>query len=100
MTMLYRATTVVNFGHGDLVMGYALRGGARMLWGLNLVNVFKKSGLFTLIMAPLLWSGLALASEADLHIPDLSVTFNLFGSDVAGTKILGWGVLVAVMGLV
>ncbi|HYS93725.1 MAG TPA: hypothetical protein VEL48_09855, partial [Candidatus Acidoferrales bacterium] len=23
MTMLYRATTVVNFGHGDLVMGGA-----------------------------------------------------------------------------
>lgn len=97
MTMLYRATTVVNFGHGDLVMGgafavyvfvvyaklpylagalialallfcvglaihqglmrrimtgphlaiammalavgYALRGGARMLWGLSLIHI-------------------------------------------------------------
>jgi K(+)-stimulated pyrophosphate-energized sodium pump len=50
--------------------------------------------------APLLLSGTAMASEADLKIPSLDVMFNLFGGTISGTSMLAWGTLVAVLGLV
>lgn len=43
---------------------------------------------------------LAFAGEADLHIPSLDVTFNLFGNDVSGRSLLLWGMLVPILGLV
>ena len=64
------------------------------------MNLFKKFSLSAILAAPLAWSGLASASEADLHIPDLGVTFNIFGTDVIGSHILGWGVVVAALGLI
>lgn len=42
----------------------------------------------------------AWASEADLHIPDLSTSFTLFGSTVTGTQILTLGLIVALVGTV
>ncbi len=42
----------------------------------------------------------AFASEADLPIPDLNVAFNLFGSTISGTSLLGWGMVVVALGLV
>ena len=47
----------------------------------------------------LLSPGLAMASEADLKIPDLSVSLDVFGSTVAGTQLLHLGILVTVLGL-
>jgi K(+)-stimulated pyrophosphate-energized sodium pump len=44
--------------------------------------------------------GQAFASEAELHIPDLSTTYTIFGSTVAGTTILGAGMVVALLGMV
>src|SRR3954466_6081497 len=44
--------------------------------------------------------GTALASEAELHIPELSTTYNLFGSTVAGTTLLGWGIVVGFLGMI
>ena len=41
----------------------------------------------------------AFASEAELHIPELNTTFNLFGNPVAGTTILTAGIGVGVLGL-
>src|SRR3954467_6834121 len=49
----------------------------------------------TLALAP----SAALASEAELHIPELSTTYNLFGSTVAGTTLLGWGIVVGLLGM-
>ena len=42
----------------------------------------------------------ALASEADLHIPALTTTFNVFGTELAGTTILAWGMVISVLGMV
>lgn len=42
----------------------------------------------------------ALANEAELHIPSLSVTYHLFGSDIEGTTVLGFGMVVALLGMV
>jgi len=40
----------------------------------------------------------AFASESDIRIPDLGVTFDLFGNQVAGTSILMAGLLVSLLG--
>lgn len=42
----------------------------------------------------------AFASEAELHIPALNNTFNLFGSTIEGSTLLGWGMGVAILGMV
>jgi len=42
---------------------------------------------------------LALASEADLRIPALTTTYDFFGITVAGTSILGFGMVVSVLGM-
>jgi K(+)-stimulated pyrophosphate-energized sodium pump len=43
---------------------------------------------------------LVLASETDLIIPNLAVSFSLFGSVVTGIDILQFGILVSVLGIV
>jgi K(+)-stimulated pyrophosphate-energized sodium pump len=42
----------------------------------------------------------AWASEAELHIPELNTSYNLFGSTVSGTQILLIGMVVALLGMV
>ncbi|MBI4345763.1 MAG: sodium/proton-translocating pyrophosphatase, partial [Elusimicrobia bacterium] len=42
----------------------------------------------------------ARASELELHLPDLSVPFTLFGGQVAGSTLLGWGLVIAALGMV
>ena len=54
----------------------------------------------TLPMLVLLSSASAFASEAELHIPALNTTYNLFGTTVAGTTLLGWGMVIGVLGMV
>src|SRR3954466_204634 len=51
-----------------------------------------------LVLAALI-PGAALASEAELHIPELSTTYNLFGTTVAGTTLLGYGIIVGLLGM-
>jgi len=41
----------------------------------------------------------SMASEVDLHIPDLGVTFDVMGHSLGGTTILGWGAVIAVLGM-
>lgn len=41
----------------------------------------------------------ASASEAELHIPDLGTTFNVFGTTVTGTALLTWGMVISVIGM-
>lgn len=41
----------------------------------------------------------AFASEAELHIPELTSTYQLFGSTVSGVTLLTWGLLVCVLGV-
>jgi len=41
----------------------------------------------------------AYASEADLPIPELSVSFNIFGSDVSGHSILLFGLVISGLGM-
>ena len=42
----------------------------------------------------------AFASEAELHIPELNTVYNLFGTSITGTSILGWGMVVAAIGMI
>jgi K(+)-stimulated pyrophosphate-energized sodium pump len=56
-------------------------------------KIFALVPLFLLAAAP------AFASEVELHIPDLNVMFNVFGMAISGTTILGWGMLVALVGM-
>lgn len=62
----------------------------------------KQVGLFIvmIVMAAVAGSTAALASEAELHIPSLHYTYHLFGTDVAGTTLLGWGMVIALLGMV
>lgn len=60
-------------------------------------------GIVPMLLAALVVLGFqspALASEAELHIPALNIGFELFGTTVAGTTLLGWGMVVAVLGMV
>src|SRR4051812_23082525 len=41
----------------------------------------------------------AFASEAELKIPHLAVTYNIFGTQIAGTTLLGIGMIIAVLGV-
>ncbi len=50
-------------------------------------------------LALLLASGSAHASEADLIMPDLNVMYTLFGREVAGTTLLGAGLVVCLLGM-
>jgi K(+)-stimulated pyrophosphate-energized sodium pump len=43
---------------------------------------------------------LAHASEAELHIPNFNVSFQLFGATVEGTTLLSYGIVVAFLGMV
>lgn len=42
----------------------------------------------------------AFASEAELHIPALNHPYHLFGATLEGTTLLGWGMFIAVLGMV
>lgn len=64
----------------------------------NRINIVL--ALFVALLSTVATAPVALAGEADLHIPSLEVTFNLFGSDVSGRSLLLWGMLVPILGLV
>ena len=55
---------------------------------------------FFSLLAVLLDSSAAYASEAELHIPPLNTIFNIFGSQVSGTSILMAGMVVSALGMV
>lgn len=61
----------------------------------------KKSKLYPIFIAAmgLLISAVGFASEADLNIPELTNTFNVFGTDVSGNGILTFGIFVAFAGM-
>ncbi|MGK5086500.1 sodium-translocating pyrophosphatase [Bdellovibrionota bacterium FG-2] len=56
-------------------------------------------GKFLTVCAALAASPLAFASEAEIKIPELSNHYNLFGTSVAGTTLLGIGMGVCVLGM-
>src|SRR4051794_9158955 len=60
----------------------------------------RPSKWLAFIASALLLSANSFASEAELHIPELTHTFNVFGHPMAGTTILGWGMVVALLGMV
>ena len=51
------------------------------------------------LAAVLFSSGIAVASEADLRIPELAVSFNLFGATVSGRALLGSGIVICLLGM-
>jgi K(+)-stimulated pyrophosphate-energized sodium pump len=53
-----------------------------------------------LISALTFLGSLAGASEAEIKIPQLTTIYNIFGSSVAGTSLLGWGMVIAALGMV
>ena len=48
----------------------------------------------------LLFATSALASEAELHLPELTTTYQLFGSTVSGNTLLFWGLIVGICGMI
>lgn len=68
----------------------------------NFMNQLKNlklgwaTGLFTAMLA----STSAFANESNLHVPDLNVTFNMFGNQVAGETILWSGIVVGILGII
>lgn len=54
----------------------------------------------TSFLTAVLFGSLAHASEADLVLPNLGTTFNVLGSNLAGTTILNWALWVAIAGAV
>src|SRR6516162_9145911 len=60
----------------------------------------KNAKYWLLALGAFMLQGQAMASEAELHIPDLNTTYNLFGSTVSGTTILGFGLVVGLLGMV
>lgn len=62
-------------------------------------KLFARAAHATTALFAFLSGSIALASEADLVIPDLGVTFTLGGSEVSGTTILYFGILVSILGL-
>ncbi len=63
----------------------------------NPIFLFRTLALAALAMG---MSVSAFASEAELHIPELNNTFNVFGTPMAGTTLLGAGMVVAVLGAI
>ncbi len=65
-------------------------------------NLIRLSTVLVLItaVAALLVPEAAWASETDLVLPNLGVTFSLFGSEVSGIAILQFGILVGVLGII
>ncbi|MEK7690326.1 MAG: sodium-translocating pyrophosphatase, partial [Bdellovibrionota bacterium] len=61
---------------------------------------YMKALLTSLIVGGIFAPVAAMASEADLHIPELSTVYTLMGTEVAGTTLLGWGMVVCVLGMV
>src|SRR4051812_23866208 len=61
------------------------------------IRVIRMSSL---LVAALGAQSVAFASEAELHIPPLNTTYNLFGATVAGSTLLGWGMVVAFLGMI
>ncbi len=53
-----------------------------------------------LFLGMLCFGSLAFGSEADLHIPELTNTFNIFGATVSGNQILWFGLIVSAVGMV
>ncbi len=60
------------------------------------MRFIRNIGLVTAMAA---FSSIAGASEAELKIPELNTVYSLFGTSVAGTTILGWGMVIAVLGM-
>ncbi|MCM2323670.1 MAG: sodium-translocating pyrophosphatase, partial [Oligoflexia bacterium] len=58
------------------------------------------SRILLVVVGVLALHGTALASEAELKIPPLSTMYTLFGTQVAGTTILGWGMVISLLGMV
>ena len=57
-------------------------------------------GALALAATAVFLPGVAFASEADIHLPDLGVLFSIGGSQVSGTAILQAGMAVALLGMV
>jgi K(+)-stimulated pyrophosphate-energized sodium pump len=58
------------------------------------------SRFFATAFTSLFVSLAAVASEADLKIPPLNVEFDVFGTPVMGTSILGFGLVICALGLI
>ena len=61
-------------------------------------KAFSLKSLFVALLA-LGFQSAAQASEAELHIPELTNQFNVFGANLSGTTILGWGMIISVLGM-
>ena len=63
----------------------------------TLKSFLQSAGLFALGLA---FASVARASEADLHLPELNMVYNLFGTEISGNALLGWGMVISALGMV
>ena len=52
------------------------------------------------VVMGLAFTSVARASEADLHLPELNTVYTMFGTEISGHSLLGWGMVVSVLGMV
>jgi K(+)-stimulated pyrophosphate-energized sodium pump len=60
-------------------------------------NVWR---LLVAVILPIFSTSISFANEANLHVPDLGINVNFFGTQVLGTTILTGGILVGLLGIV
>src|SRR4051812_37130261 len=60
------------------------------------ITLFQYFGLTAVLV---LLSNVGFASEAELKIPPLNSTYMIFGNSIAGTTLLGWGMVISVLGM-
>src|SRR4051812_4735280 len=61
------------------------------------ISLFQFLGIATALV---LLGQSGFASEAELKIPPLTTAYNIMGNSVAGTTLLGWGMVIAVLGMI
>jgi K(+)-stimulated pyrophosphate-energized sodium pump len=66
--------------------------------GMQIKKIFSFLGMGALVGA--LIGAQAVAGEADLVLPNLGVAFNVMGTEIAGTQLLIWGMIISALGMV
>jgi K(+)-stimulated pyrophosphate-energized sodium pump len=67
---------------------------------INWTSLFKTYGIAAIALVIPMIGQVAFGSEAEIKIPPLNTTYNLMGSTVSGTTLLGWGMVISVLGMI
>src|SRR6185437_16943222 len=62
------------------------------------MSLIRKIKMWAVFPLSILFSSIAFASEADLVVPNLNTPFTMGGTQVSGTTLLTWSLVVALVG--